>query len=454
MQNIERNGYSAQNIVDLINQRGSTPTKEPQLFRIMMSVLKSDTYEDHFWAIGQRLGGTEVKRKPREVIAVRLNTVEERVADMQTFSNESKATLTNKIKVSYLTGGQKKRKTLQEHLRGHTRLMSFERVIYLYTKDNIKHYRAHWPTAMSSDPNAHFIQGMGHVKIMPANDKLGRQPMAQVEIIESMLMDAECNNAEKNKELIAKALNHKDPTSHLDTAERTGKLVVEMVVDGQRNTRTIDIYNEKTDQMVMSNTGEQVSVRKSIPYADTVQAYLKAEDYHSLRYKEDPNNTYKRAKAYDADINRHILAFLLNIPAQNVPILIEDMADSVIKPFVANLYRKTIKLNIFAVRIYYFGKSFGALTISRSEAFGLHKKYLVAIQDTGHALPYHESEGLPATPAYTPTAIAVQRYTDGTPYVVFEGAVNLNKENFLLSSSIEPEMVDKFKDFYGVIQKP
>lgn len=456
MQNTQRNeesNVSAQNVVDMINKRGGSQVSEPQLFRIMMSVVKSESYDDHFWAVGYRLGGSVVQRKPREMIAVRLNTVEERVSDMQMFSSESKATLTNKIKVDYVTGGHKTRKTLQKHLSGHTRLLSFERVVYLYTKDNVKHYRAHWPSAMSTDPNAHFIQGMGHIKIIPGNDKLGRKPIVQAEIIESMMLDASREDSEKNNVLIAKALNHQDPTSHLDTAVRTGKLMVEMVVNGQRNTRTIDIYNEKADFLVPSNSGGQTTVRKSIPYADTIQAYLTGSDYHSSRYKEDPNNSYKRDKAYEADINRHILAYLLNIPAKDIPILREDVADTVIKPFVNNLYRKEITLNIFAVRVYYFGKSFEDLTIGRSQAFGLHKKYVVAIKETGDIIPYHEADGLPATPAYTPTAIAVQRYPDGTAYVVFEGAVNINKENFILSSSIEPEMVDKYKDFYGTIHK-
>lgn len=455
MQNTQRNeesSVSAQSVVDMINKRGSSQISEPQLFRIMMSVVKSESYEGHFWAVGNRLGGVEVKRKPREMIAVRLNTVEERVADMQMFSSESKATLTNKIKTDYVTGGHKTRKTLEKHLSGHTRLLSFERVIYLYTRDNVKHYRAHWPSAMSTDPNAHFIQGMGHIKIIPGNEKLGRKPIVQAEIIESMMMNAGRENSDQNNVLIAKALNHKDPTSHLDTAMRTGKLMVEMVVNGERNTRTIDIYNEKDEFLVPSSTGGQSSVRKSIPYADTIQAYLTANDYHSKRYKADPNNSYKRDKAYDADINRHILAYLLNIAAKDIPILREDLADTVIKPFVNSLYKKEITLNLFAVRVYYFGKSFEDLTFGRSQAFGLHKKYVVAIQETGSILPYHESEGLPATPAYTPTAIAVQRYPDGTAYVVFEGAVNLNKENFILSSSIEPEMVEKFKDFYGAIK--
>ncbi|MBO6224781.1 MAG: hypothetical protein J6N72_04915, partial [Psychrobacter sp.] len=65
-------------------------------------------------------------------------------------------------------------------------------------------------------------------------------------------------------------------------------------------------------------------------------------------------------------------------------------------------------------------------------------------------IPYHEASQLPATPAYSPTAIVVQRYDDGTAYVVFDGAVDMKKDNFVISSDIPPDSVEKFKDFFSI----
>lgn len=445
--NIQSN---AQNVVDMINQRGSGAAKEPGMFRLMMHIVKGESMDDHYWMSGYRLGGLDVKRKPREIIRVRLNTVDERVSEEKSFSNSKpESVIQNSVKSLYVTGSNR-RKTLQEHIQGSTRMLSFERVVYLYTKDNIKHYRAHWSTAMTSSPQGQFIQGMGHVRIIQGNEQLGRKSTCQAEIIETMVVAAGREDAENNNLMIAKALNSVDPTSSLDTAERTGKLMVEMVVNGERNTRTIDIYSEKKEVDVVTPVGEKIKVRRAIPYTDTIQAYLTGNDYHTVMYKADPNNVYKRDRAFDADINRHVLGYLLGIDAKSIPIVREDIADSAIKPFVNSLYKKEIVLNLFAVRIYQYGSRYRATTLNKTLKQKLHQNYVVAIDDNGNIVPYHESSHLPATPAYSPTAIVVQRYDDGTAYVVFEGAVDIKKDNFVISSDIPPESVDKFKDFFNM----
>ena len=449
--------YDAQDVVNAINQRGRSAAKNSatglSAFRLMMCIIKGETINDeatgdHYWLSGYRLGGLEVKRKPRETIRVRLNTVDERVMDEKSFSNgRSDAVIQNSVKGIYITNANR-RKTLQEHLQSSTRMISFERVTYLYTKDNIKHYRAHWSTAMTSSPEGQFIQGMGHIRIIQGNEQLGRKSTCQAEIIESMVLGAGREDAESNNLMIAKALNSNDPTSQIETAERTGKLMVEMVVNGERNNRTIDIYSEKEEVDVVTPLGEKIKVRRAIPYSDTIQAYLTGEDYHTRMYKADPNNTYKRDRAYDADINRHVLGYLLGINAHSIPIVREDIADDIIKPFVNSLYQKKVVLNLFAVRIYQYGSRFRTTTLNNKAKQALHKNYVVAIDDAGNITPYQESVGVVATPTYTPTAIVVQRYEDGTAYVVFDGAVDIRKDSFVISSEIPPDSVDKYKDFF------
>ena len=82
---------SAQNVVDAINQRGRPKTKtsnqEVNSFRLMMHIIKGETIDNQYWLSGYRLGGLDVKRKPRETVRVRLNTVDERVMDEKSFSN-------------------------------------------------------------------------------------------------------------------------------------------------------------------------------------------------------------------------------------------------------------------------------------------------------------------------------------------------------------------------------
>lgn len=443
------NPTNAQNVVDMINQRGGSTAKEAGMFRLMMHIVKGESIDDHYWMSGYRLGGLDVKRKPRETIRVRLNTVDERVMEEKGFSNSKPAAaIENSVKSLYVSGSNR-RKTLQEHIQGSTRMLSFERVVYLYTKDNIKHYRAHWSTSMTTNPQGQFIQGMGHVRIIQGDEQLGRKSTCQAEIIETMVVGASREDAENNNLIIAKALNSVDPTSNLETAERTGKLMVEMVVNGERNTRTIDIYSEKKEVDVVTPAGENIKVRRAIPYADTIQAYLTGEDYHTAMYKADPNNVYKRDRAFDADINRHVLGYLLGINAKSIPIIREDIADSTIKPFVNSLYKKDITLNLFAVRIYQYGSRYRASTLNKTLKLKLHQNYVVAIDESGNIIPYHESSHLPATPTYSPTALTVQRYDDGTAYVVFEGAVDIKKDNFVISSDIPPESIDKFKDFFN-----
>lgn len=456
MQNNQRSNttqdVSAKDMIDIINKRGTHTSKNENVFRLMISIVKGESFDDHYWLSGYGLGGIEVKRKPRETVRVRLNTVEERVMDEKSFSNKSEALIQAAVKQRYITNSNR-RKTLQEHIQGSTRMISFERVTYLYTKDNVKHYRAHWSTAMSSSPHAQFIQGMGHVRIIQPDERIDRKATCQAEIIESMTLAAGREDAEDNNLIIAKALNNNDPTSQLDSAERTGKLMVEMVRDGERNTRTIDIYSEKKEVEAVSATGEKIMVRRAIPYAETIQAYLSGEDFYTKLYKADPNNAYRRDKAFDADINRHILGYLLGIDAKTIPIIRDDIADTIIKPFVNSLYKKEVVLNLFAVRIYQYGSRYRAEVLSSTAKQKLHQNYVVAINEGGSILPYHETDGLPATPAYAPTALAVQRYDDGTAYVVFEGAVDIRKDRFVLSSAIEQESVASFKDFFGVVPK-
>lgn len=450
--NIEKNS-STQNVLNVINNRGMSPSRENNPFRLMVNVCSIEREDDHLWLSGYRLGGLTVKRNPREVVKVRLNTVAERVEDEKLYSKKSANEIKNSVKSLYETGANK-RKTLYEHQKSQTKMLSFERVIYLHSKDGIKHYRAHWSTCMSTNQNAHFIQGMAHVRMIQEDERIGRKSTCQVEIIEKMIMGASKDDAESNNNFIAKALDSTDPTSKLETAERTGKLMVELVSNGVRNTRTIDIYSEKTDVVVVHpQTGEQITVRRAVPYAETLKAFLTGEDYHTSLFKADPNNAYKRDKAFDADIQRHILGYLLGIDAKTIPIAREDMADDVLKPFVNSLYRKEVTLNLSVVRIYQYGSRYRVNALNDSIRKKLHVNYAVALNETGVVIPYHETEGLPATPAYAPTAIAVQRYEDGTAYVVFEGAVEMKKDFFQVSSSITPESVDAVKDFSSVALK-
>ncbi len=443
---------TTQNVIDLITNSGKTGNKESNPFRLMLSVFNTEKEGDFMWASGYRLGGNKVQRNPREVIKVRLNTVDERVYDVKSFSRKSENEIRNSTKTSYETGANK-RKNLWEHNKSQTKMLSFERVVFLFIKDGIKHYRAHWSTGMTNNTNAQFIQGMGHVRIIQADDSVGRKSTCQVEIIENMLMGASKDTAEINNNFMAKAFDSHDPTSQLATAERTGKLMVELATDGNRNIRTIDIYSEKHDvEVVHPNTGDKVTVRRALPYEKTLEAFITAQDYHTMLYKEDPDNQYKRDRAFDADINRHIIGYLLGIHAKEIPIVREDMAE-VIKPFVNKLYKKEITLNLFAVRIYQYGNRYRENALIDSQRLGLHKNYAVALNETGVILPYHETEGLPATPAYAPTALVVQRYEDGTAYVVFEGALDMKKEAFNVSSAITPESIDAVKDYAVVSTK-
>ena len=437
----------AKSVIDLITNSGRKTNKENNPFRLMVSVFNIEKEGDFVWVSGYRLGGTKVQRNPRELVKVRLNTVDERVRDMKLFSNKSEFELRNSVKSSYETGANK-RKTLFEHGRSQTKMLSFERVVFLETKNGVKHYRAHWSTGMTANQNAQFIQGMAHVRIIQEDESIGRRSTCQVEVIEAMLMGADKSGAENNNNFIAKAFDSHDPTSKMETAERTGKLMVELSSDGQRNIKTIDIYSEKHEvQVTHPNTGDTVTVRRALPYEKTLEAYITAQDYHTMLYKADPENNYKKDRAFDADINRHILGYLLGIDARNIPIVRTDLADEVIKPFVNKLYKKEITLNLFAVRIYQYGNRYRDNALANSKRLGLHKNYAVALNDTGVILPYDQASGLPATPAYAPTAVVVQRYDDGTAYVVFEGALDVKKEAFNVSSAITPESIDAVKDY-------
>lgn len=449
MNNTNRNSSdNTQSVIDLVTNRGNVAgTKEENPFRLMVSVFNTEKQGDFIWVSGYRLGGNKVKRNPREMIKVRLNTVEERVSDVKTFSNKSDFEIRNSVKSSYETGSNR-RKTLWEHSQSQTKMLSFERVVFLKLENGIKHYRAHWSTGMTANSNAQFIQGVGHVRMIQEDESVGRRSTCQAEIIEAMMLGASRDGAEKNNNFIAKAFDSHDPTSKLATAERTGKLMVELSSDGKRNIKTIDIYSEKHDvEVINPKTGMAVIARRALPYEKTLEAYITAQDYHTTLYKADPDNKYKRDRAFEADINRHILGYLLGMDARQIPIIRSDLADSVIKPFVNKLYTKEITLNLFSVRIYQYGDRYRKNALVASKRLGLHKNYAVALADTGAILPYDEVSGLPATPAYTPTAVVVQRYEDGTAYVVFEGALDLKKDAFKVSSEINPEDVNAVKDY-------
>lgn len=159
----------------------------------------------------------------------------------------------------------------------------------------------------------------------------------------------------------------------------------------------------------------------------------------------------RRDKAFDADINRMVLGFLTGADMSQVKIARKDLAETVLTPFLQQLQEKSITLNLFSVRIYQYGPNYRAATLNFEAKRNIHKNYTANIDEAGNIVDHISNQDVLTAPMYAPTALAVQRYEDGTPYVVFEGMVDANKDCFVLSSDITPDMVETSKDFFREI---
>jgi len=353
--------------------------------RVLMQVTGYELPNDgpHF-AVGHKIG------RPDAPVRVRLNTIDERCADMPSMSRE-------KVTLQYATGTN-----IRDSLAGKSKdgvtLLSFDDAKFIRkNEDGAVEFRAHWPKTMAVDPSAEVIQGRAHIYLVRDDAPVGK-PGAYVELIRS----AKPATAENIDELLHQGLAITDEQGR----PRDPSVAIRLTLDG-KVTMSARIYAAKEQ----SSTYDQVlGQQKSINVRSTADVSVEK----TLRGPATSSDLTNRS----TDLVRAVVAALKNEPLAS-PLFVAG----------GDITAQVAKRHADMIENAYLGVKSGhvipeVVAIQRIDFGADSAKTYLKDSTLSHLAGYAkvdvvEGNAVSRKALYAATTVAIQRHTDGAPYAVF-----------------------------------
>lgn len=365
-------------------QQSSRPKSE----RVIVEVSHYETPDNapHF-AVGKRLNGDG------EDVRVRLNTVDERVADRPSANPET-------IRSQYITG-EFTRESIADKAKSEIKLIAFDDSRKIGTNDSgATEYRAHWPTTMAADKSAEVVMGLAHVRLEPAREEQGVSKKAQAYV--EMINDAKQLDKDGAKDALTSALSIRDE----DGRGRNPLVILRAQYENQVVSETRIYPATEASTRFDQNEGKNVDINVKVDGDKTLAKLLDGE---------------KGRTSFDDMSKDTARALVAGITGGPEPKFNSDNAEHVSR--ATNLYHGVkeghVQVQMIEAERIDFGADSRMSYLNKAEG-AQFKPYSVPLAGTEN-----NDRGPRFTAGFTETAVAVQRHDDGTPFAVYASPVEM-----------------------------
>ena len=360
-----------------LNARPTSP-RGPRAERVFMQVESYETPDKsaHF-AVGHRIGN------PDEKIRVRLNTVNERVADAPKYSTDA-------VKSLYVSG-ENTRDTLAAKKAAGITLIAFDDARRLGNTDGVTEYRAHWPTTIATQPEAEVFQGKANIRLREAFEFNGTHMKAQAYV--ELIKGHATATPENIDQLLEGALALKD-----DQGRARDPMMIMRVLHNGSVAATPRLYPAREASTIYDQaTGDDREITRPLDAQQTLQSLMSAE----------PGRSVMSNAQLDA-----VRAIVAGIRGEPEPV-----------------FNSTDEAMHAKARSLYWGVKEGHLTVEVISAekidFGADsRKTYLKNKDRPQYAAYtvKEPKGdqqVREVRGYTDTVVGILRHEDGEPYAIY-----------------------------------
>lgn len=337
-----------------------------------------------------------------ERIHVRLNTIEERVADLSKNKRATIDKIQQQVKNQY--AGAYARESLEiKRDKRHAAYLCFDHCVPTsHSNDGPATFRSHWAELMSADKQAEIIHGLATIQTRQAGThKSGiKKDTAWIEFIEqvSTLVPQQ---TDLNLSLISKALNNHDD----DGMPRSGYGMLQLLKDNSIYSE-VKLFQNKKKVAYRDHYNQLIEFLTEVSAQESLNHLINHENNHKSKEVAILNDIAKVTLGALAGFKLHQQLF-----SNSDPHYLQTLRD-----LYADLKSGLIKVNLIGVRTILFGPDSTRNVIKKIQGSGplsiYQKKYPIS--------PDAPDSTVSVKVVYLPSTAAIHRHIDSNrPYAVF-----------------------------------